>query len=51
MGGGTFFVGEYGEDEMRGDPFFTIADGLFWPSQVVHRNSVSRKFQIMKLRG
>lgn len=47
----TFLVGEYGEDEMRGDPLFTIADGLFWLSQVAQRNSVARKLQILKLRG
>ncbi len=47
----TFLVGEYGEDEMRGNPLFTIADGLFWLSQVPQRNSVVRKLQIMKLRG
>jgi circadian clock protein KaiC len=47
----TFLVGEYGEDEVRGDPLFTIADGLFWLSQVSERNSVVRKLQIMKLRG
>ena len=47
----TFLVGEYGEEEFRGDPLFTIADGLFWLSQVAERNSVVRKLQIMKLRG
>lgn len=47
----TFLVGEYAEDEMRGDPLFTMADGLFWLSQVPQRNSVARKLQIMKLRG
>ncbi len=47
----TFLVGEYSEDEMRGDPLFTMADGLFWLSQVVQRNSVVRKLQIIKLRG
>jgi circadian clock protein KaiC len=47
----TFLVGEYALDEMRGDPLFTIADGLFWLSQVIERNSVVRKLQIMKLRG
>ncbi len=47
----TFLVGEYGEEELRGNPLFTIADGLFWLSQVVERNSVVRKLQIMKLRG
>ena len=47
----TFLVGEYGEEEIRGNPLFTIADGLFWLSQVAERNSVVRKLQIMKLRG
>ena len=47
----TFLVGEYGEDEIRSNPLFTIADGLFWLSQVTERNSVVRKLQIMKLRG
>ena len=28
----TFLVGEYGEAEIRGDPLFTIVDGLFWLS-------------------
>jgi circadian clock protein KaiC len=47
----TFLVGEYGEEEIRGNPLFTIADGLFWLSQVAERNSVVRKLQILKLRG
>ena len=47
----TFLVGEYGEEEIRGNPLFTIADGIFWLSQVAERNSVVRKLQIMKLRG
>jgi circadian clock protein KaiC len=47
----TFLVGEYGQDEIRGNPLFTIADGLLWLSQVTERNSVVRKLQIMKLRG
>ena len=36
---------------MRDNPLFTVADGLFWLSQVTERNSVVRKLQIMKLRG
>ena len=47
----TFLVGEYDQAEIRDNPLFTIADGLFWLSQVVERNSVVRKLQIMKLRG
>jgi len=47
----TFLVGEYVEAEIRDNPLFTIADGLFWLWQVTERNSVVRKLQIMKLRG
>lgn len=47
----AFLVGEYALEEMRDNPLFTIADGLFWLWQVTDRNSVVRKLQIMKLRG
>lgn len=47
----TFLIGEYVESEMRDNPIFTVADGLFWLSQNVERNSIVRKLQIMKLRG
>ena len=47
----TFLVGEYGEEEIRDNPLFTVADGLIWLSQVAERNSVVRKLQVMKLRG
>ena len=47
----TFLVGEYSEAEMRDNPLFTMADGLFWLWQVTERNSVVRKMQIIKLRG
>ncbi len=47
----TFLVGEYAEAEIRDNPLFTVADGLFWLWQVTERNSVVRKMQIMKLRG
>ena len=47
----TFLVGEYGDEETRGNPLFTVADGLFWLSQKVERNSVVRKLQIVKVRG
>jgi circadian clock protein KaiC len=47
----TFLVGEYDQSEIRDNPLFTVADGLFWLSQVAERNSVVRKLQIMKLRG
>ncbi|MDB6054750.1 MAG: protein kinase, partial [Verrucomicrobiales bacterium] len=47
----TFLIGEYSEAEMRQNPVFTVADGLFWLTQNVERNSVVRKLQIIKLRG
>ncbi len=47
----TFLLGEYTEGEMRDNPVFTVADGLFLLSQVTERNSVVRKIQILKLRG
>lgn len=47
----TFLIGEYTEGEIRDNPVFTVADGLFWLYQQVERNSVVRKMQIMKLRG
>jgi circadian clock protein KaiC len=47
----TFLVGEYAPEEVRDNPLFTVADGVFWLSQMVERNSVVRKLQIIKLRG
>lgn len=47
----TFLIGEYQESEMRDNPVFTVADGLFWLYQNVERNSVVRKLQVMKVRG
>ena len=47
----TFLIGEYTEGEIRDNPVFTVADGLFWLYQQVERNSIVRKFQVVKLRG
>jgi circadian clock protein KaiC len=47
----TFWIGEYNEPETNGNPIFTIADGVFLLSQKVERNSVVRKFRILKARG
>ena len=47
----TFLIGEYVEGEIRDNPIFTVADGLFWLSQSIERNSIVRKLQIIKLRG
>jgi circadian clock protein KaiC len=47
----TFLIGEYDESEIRDNPVFTVADGLFWLSQQIERNSIVRKLQIRKSRG
>lgn len=47
----TFLIGEYVESELRDNPVFTVADGLFWLYQSIERSSVVRKLQVMKLRG
>jgi circadian clock protein KaiC len=47
----TFLIGEYAEDELRDNPIFTVADGLFWLRQTTERNSIVRKLQVIKLRG
>jgi circadian clock protein KaiC len=32
-------------------PIFTVADGILWLSQNLHRNSMVRKIQVIKMRG
>lgn len=46
----TFLIGEY-FTETDVNPVFTVADGLIWLRQSVHRNSMVRKIEIMKMRG
>jgi len=46
----SFLIGEYDEQELR-NPVFTVADGIVWLTQAVHRNSVVRKLQVVKSRG
>ena len=47
----TFLIGEYMTVESEANPVFTVADGIIWLSQSVHRNSVVRKMQVTKMRG
>lgn len=47
----TFLIGEYLAPEAEASPIFTVADGILWMSQVVHRDSMVRKIQIVKMRG
>jgi circadian clock protein KaiC len=46
----TFLLGEYDRDE-HDTSVFTVADGIIWLDQAVHRNSVVRKVQVAKMRG
>ncbi|MBA4142033.1 MAG: AAA family ATPase [Nitrosospira sp.] len=47
----TFLIGEYLTAEAASSPIFTVADGILWLSQNLHRNSVVRKIQVVKMRG
>ncbi|MDP1636904.1 MAG: ATPase domain-containing protein [Candidatus Nitrotoga sp.] len=47
----TFLIGEYLKSEEDSSPVFTVADGILWLSQNLHRNSVVRKIQVIKMRG
>ena len=46
----TFLIGEY-FDEKDANPVFAISDGLIWLRQSVHRNSMVRKMEVLKMRG
>lgn len=46
----SVLIGEYQQQELR-NPVFTVADGIFWLTQDVDRNSVVRKLQVVKSRG
>jgi circadian clock protein KaiC len=46
----TFLVGEY-VSENDPQPIFTVADGILSLAQSVHRNSMVRKLQVLKMRG
>ena len=46
----TFLIGEYAS-ECEPHPIFTVADGLLSLEQSVHRNSMVRTLQILKMRG
>ena len=46
----TFLIGQ-NVSESDSHPIFTVADGLWSLDQSVHRNSMVRKIQILKMRG
>lgn len=47
----TFLVGEYMTSESDSSPVSTVADGILRFSQNLHRNSMVRKIQVVKMRG
>jgi circadian clock protein KaiC len=47
----TFLIGEYLAPEAESSPVFTVADGILWMSQLVHRDALVRKIQVVKMRG
>ncbi|MFC0253393.1 RAD55 family ATPase [Massilia consociata] len=47
----SFLIGEYTNNEADRNPIFTVADGIIWLSQYVQRNTMSRKIQVVKIRG
>lgn len=46
----SFLIGEY-FSEVGNNPVFTVADGLIWLHKNVHRNTLVRKLEVMKMRG
>jgi circadian clock protein KaiC len=47
----TFLIGEYLAPEAESSPVFTVADGIIWLSQLIHRDALVRKIQVVKMRG
>lgn len=47
----TFLIGEYLAPEAESSPVFTVADGIIWMSQLVQRDALVRKIQVVKMRG
>ncbi|HYM99928.1 MAG TPA: ATPase domain-containing protein, partial [Aestuariivirgaceae bacterium] len=45
----TFLIGEYSDPDPS--PVFTVADGLIWLRQSMHRNTMVRQMEVMKMRG
>jgi circadian clock protein KaiC len=47
----TFLIGEYSAAEADSRPLFTVADGILWLTQSLHRDTMVRKLQVVKMRG
>lgn len=46
-----FMIGAYSIFDEQSNSLLTMADGILWLSQNMHRNSMVRKIQVMKMRG
>ena len=47
----TLLIGEYRSPDSDSTSIFTVADGVIHLTQSLHRNSVVRKIQVVKMRG
>lgn len=47
----SFLIGEYMMPENESSAAFSVADGILRLSQNIHRNSMVRKIQVVKMRG
>jgi hypothetical protein len=47
----TFLIGEYLAPEAESSPVFTVADGIVWLSQLIHRDALVRQIQVAKKSG
>jgi circadian clock protein KaiC len=47
----TFMIDEYSMAESEFNPILSVADGIIRMSQNLHRNSMVRKMQVVKMRG
>jgi circadian clock protein KaiC len=46
-----FVIGEYSVSDEQSTALLSIADGILWLTQNLHRNSMVRKIQVIKMRG
>lgn len=47
----TFLISEFAAERDAVSPILTVADGVIFLSQSIHRNSMVRKLQVVKMRG
>jgi len=47
----TFLISEYLPTEAESSPVFTVADGIICLSQLIYRDALVRKIQVLKMRG